>query len=206
MSADNTPDFRAWSGYAHSKMRQLVRKIEDTVDVRPWPDEVVPPAEPEAAAANGDIGAAADGEGGAAGDNGNGSTAASSSRPVLYYYVGVKKKTNVKRIALNEPVVQFKSEVSDGFAVKLRRVWRGGSGATLHTLPANTWCCQRIWMDSGLTAVCAPIVVCDCLPWIVLCCCRSCCGSTGKLAWTCACDPSRPVNCQHGLRRPQRQQ
>lgn len=106
MSANNTPDFRAWSGYAHSKMRQLVRKIEDTVEVRPWPDEVIPPAEPEAAAdaANGDAEAAADGDGGVAGG--------SSSRPVLYYYIGVKKKANVKRIALNEPVVQFKSEVS----------------------------------------------------------------------------------------------
>lgn len=104
VSADNTPDFRAWSGYAHSKMRQLVRKIEDTVDVRPWPDEVIPPAaDPEAAAADGDSKAAA------AGDGGGG---APGGRPVLYYYVGVKKKTNVKRIALNEPVVQFKSEVS----------------------------------------------------------------------------------------------
>jgi hypothetical protein len=109
-------------------MRQLVRKIEDTVDVRPWPDEVIPPAEPDAAAANGGAVAAADGEGGAAGDSGNGSAAASSSRPVLYYYVGVKKKTNVKRIALNEPVVQFKSEVSDGCGVAscICRVSRGG--------------------------------------------------------------------------------
>lgn len=113
VSANNTPDFRAWSGYAHSKMRQLVRKIEDTVEVRPWPDEVMPPSEPEAAAdaANGDAEAAADGNGQAAGGSSNGGTT-SSSRPVLYYYIGVKKKANVKRIALNEPVVQFKNEVS----------------------------------------------------------------------------------------------
>lgn len=110
VSADTKPDFKAWSGYAHSKMRQLVRKIEDTVEVRPWPDEVMPPAEPTAAAAGeGDTaadGTAADGSGGGAAADGS-----SSGRPVLYYYVGVKKKANVKRIALNEPVVQFKNEV-----------------------------------------------------------------------------------------------
>jgi poly(A) polymerase Pap1 len=110
VSADTMPDFRAWQGYAHSKMRQLVRKIEDTVEVRPWPDEVMPPAEPTAAAAGeGDTaaeGAAADGSSGGGAADGS-----SLSRPVLYYYVGVKKKANVKRIALNEPVVQFKNEV-----------------------------------------------------------------------------------------------
>ena len=103
VSANNTPDFRAWSGYTHSKMRQLVRKIEDTVEVRPWPDEVMPPSETpdgDAAAEGGADTAAADAQGAAAG-----------VRPVLYYFVGVKKKSNVKRIALQEPVSQFKSEV-----------------------------------------------------------------------------------------------
>lgn len=112
VSADNLPDFRAWSGYAHSKMRQLVRKIEDTVDVRPWPDEVMPPDDVDAAIGDtAAAAAAADGDSKAAAGS-NGDAAAGSKRPVLYYYVGVKKKTNVKRIALNEPVVQFKSEVS----------------------------------------------------------------------------------------------
>ena len=46
------------------------------------------------------------------GSSGGGAADGSGSRPVLYYYVGVKKKANVKRIALNEPVVQFKNEVS----------------------------------------------------------------------------------------------
>lgn len=107
VSANDLPDFRAWSGYTHSKMRQLVRKIEDTVEVRPWPDEVIPPEgdTPDGGAA------AADGDGKAGVGSSNGSS--NGSRPMLYYFVGVKKKANVKRIALQEPVSQFKSEVGD---------------------------------------------------------------------------------------------
>lgn len=108
VSANDLPDFRAWSGYTHSKMRQLVRKIEDTVEVRPWPDEVIPPEgdTPDGTAA------AADGDGKAAG-SGSSNGSSNGRRPMLYYFVGVKKKANVKRIALQEPVSQFKSEVGD---------------------------------------------------------------------------------------------
>lgn len=122
VSASNTPDFRAWSGYTHSKMRQLVRKIEDTVEVRPWPDELMPPeaAAAEPAAAADEAGQAADG------DDAGSKGAAADARPVLYYFVGVKKKANVKRIALQEPVSQFKAEVrrthrsTDGPVVRCR--------------------------------------------------------------------------------------
>lgn len=112
MSAGNTPDFRAWSGYAHSKMRQLVRKIEDAVNVRPWPDELTPPPEPQQQqqqdgdAANGDA-AAADGSGGSSSNGGAGG----DGRLREYYFIGVQKKQGVKKVVLQEPVTQFKSEV-----------------------------------------------------------------------------------------------
>lgn len=164
MSADTTPDFRAWSGYAHSKMRQLVRKIEDTVEVRPWPDEVMPPAEPAAAAGEGGAAAAdaAGEEGKAAADGSSGGAAdGSGSRPVLYYYVGVKKKANVKRIALNEPVVQFKNEVSPvphGLCCLHGRQPVFGVMSSVPRLPAAVL--QAMWSAGLLSGSCALSAAC----------------------------------------------
>jgi hypothetical protein len=42
-------DFRAWDGWVHSRLRQLVMRVEPYVTVRPWPKAVAPPREDEPA-------------------------------------------------------------------------------------------------------------------------------------------------------------
>ena len=44
--AENVGDFRAWDGWVHSRLRQLVLKVQYMVTVRPWPPSVkAPPSE-----------------------------------------------------------------------------------------------------------------------------------------------------------------
>lgn len=65
--------FRAWDGWVHSRLRQLVLKIENLVIVRPWPKAYHPertdPSEPYR----------------------------------VHYYMGLKKKVRYARLDTRRP-------------------------------------------------------------------------------------------------------
>lgn len=92
VKAPNEIDFRAWDGWVHSRVRQLVMKLEGLVVVRPWPKAV---KDPESGA---------------------------SEPPYYRssYFMGLKKKplavyNSREKVAnsvnLNTPVMEFRSQV-----------------------------------------------------------------------------------------------
>ncbi|EIE20856.1 Poly(A) polymerase, partial [Coccomyxa subellipsoidea C-169] len=80
----------AWDGWVHSRLRQLVMRVEPFVTVRPWPKAIFPPRGPEAA----------------------------GQPRRCFYFMGLKKKPlpsqpggRASSVNLNNPVQEFKNQV-----------------------------------------------------------------------------------------------
>lgn len=90
MVALTEEEFRAWDGWVHSRLRQLVMRVEPFVTVRPWPKAIFPPRGPE-----------------------------SAGQPRrCFYFMGLKKKPlpsqpggRASSVNLNNPVQEFKNQV-----------------------------------------------------------------------------------------------
>lgn len=139
VGAGSEADFRAWDGWVHSRLRQLVMRVERAVVVRPWPKAVSPPKDEAGATAAADdaarVGVSDDGVG----------PAPPPSPPspwVCWYFFGLKKRPTPPRapgapalppaVNLNGPVFEFKQQVEaytnrrEGMAVNVRHVKREG--------------------------------------------------------------------------------
>ncbi|KAG2448722.1 hypothetical protein HYH02_006078 [Chlamydomonas schloesseri] len=115
VSADSEGDLVLWDGWVSSRIRRLVRNLEDHVRVRPYPKAQKPPAalakqlsdgqDAKAVLTDGEDAAAhkpqtegdkdrTDGkDGGGAGKEGaEGAAAAAGGRPRLCYYIGIDKR------------------------------------------------------------------------------------------------------------------
>ena len=87
--ASTEEDFRTWDGWVHSRLRQLVMRVEPHVTVRPWPKAVKPPRPAE-----------------------------QMGQPVrCFYFMGLKKKaqpvqpgSRTSSVNLNTPVQEFKMQ------------------------------------------------------------------------------------------------
>lgn len=89
MIAATEEDFRAWDGWVHSRLRQLVMRVEPYVTVRPWPKAFTP------------------------------LRAAGEQQLRCFYFMGLKKKAfpaqpggaRASSVNLNDPVQEFKQQV-----------------------------------------------------------------------------------------------
>ncbi len=105
MTAATEEDFRAWDGWVHSRLRQLVMRVEPYVTVRPWPKAFSPPAAAAAATA-------------AATAAGSADAPPAMPRCACFYFMGLKKKpqpavpgVRASSVNLNGPVQEFKQQV-----------------------------------------------------------------------------------------------
>ncbi|CAL8467929.1 g7467 [Coccomyxa elongata] len=119
--ASTEEDFRTWDGWVHSRLRQLVMRVEPYVTVRPWPKAVTPPR-----------------------------SADQAGQPVrCFYFMGLKKKAQpvqpggrASSVNLNTPVQEFKMQVMgylswrEGMDVIIRhQVQKALPSFVLDTLP-----------------------------------------------------------------------
>ena len=145
VGASTEEDFRAWDGWVHSRLRQLVLRVERAVVVRPWPHAVFPPKPAEVKAE--------DAGGGAGDSNGGGGGSAAPPPPpaqapvtpppwVCWYFMGLKKRpapprapggpAAVPAVNLNAPVYEFTHQVEAyagrraGMVISVRHVKREG--------------------------------------------------------------------------------
>ena len=91
VGADSEEGFRAWDGWVHSRLRQLILKVQGLVVVRPWPKAIRPPLDPALAPFT------------------------------HFYYIGLRKKAQPKfnsytrqpdnKVNLNAPVEEFLFQV-----------------------------------------------------------------------------------------------
>jgi len=155
VGASSEEDFRAWDGWVHSRLRQLVMRVERAVVVRPWPKAVFPPRpaveEVEAGAGGGGGGGGgghAAAPAGGSEDGGGGTAAPAAAQPaqpgptttapapwVCWYFFGLKKRPTPPRapgapppppsVNLNGPVFEFKQQV-EAYAAR-----REGMGLTV---------------------------------------------------------------------------
>lgn len=103
--ASTEEDFRTWDGWVHSRLRQLVMRVEPFVTVRPWPKAVTPPR-----------------------------SADQAGQPVrCFYFMGLKKKAQpvqpggrASSVNLNTPVQEFKMQARPVLAAPGCRVTQQG--------------------------------------------------------------------------------
>lgn len=83
MLANAKDELRSWDGWVEARLRTLVARIEDFVSVRPWPKAITPPAD-----------------------------VFTDGRQRCFYYIGVKRKQGGTQVNLQQPVNEFKAQVS----------------------------------------------------------------------------------------------
>jgi poly(A) polymerase len=118
--AETEEDFRAWDGWVHSRLRQLVMRVEPYVTVRPWPKAYSVPRPPP--------------------DDADGLSAPWR----CFYFMGLKKKpqppapgVKASSVNLNGPVQEFKQQVCCP--------WAAPMGAAHHEHhPAFLTCCSVV--------------------------------------------------------------
>jgi hypothetical protein len=106
VSAASSTDMKAWNGWAHSRMRRLVERVQPYVYIRAWPKGMEPPAEPasqEQQPKQQQDASAGAAEGGEATQEGVPATPAAPQPPkyCCLYFMGIRKKAGDDKNSVN---------------------------------------------------------------------------------------------------------